>query len=207
MSALAASSRAPLPECLLADSHREFFAVCASRVAMSACSWSRVSLAPRYLLRQGAELPADAVLLVEVRGAQLVELADFGVDFDLFHHGGIAGGDGLDFGVGQSAAVEILGGADRGLAAHHLLDEAGLGFQGLPHIGVERAFGDVAVDFDFGIEIALPQNAALALLDVAGPPGRIEMMQRAQGAAARSSPRPSFRWSRSGCGRARRSRR
>ena len=67
----------------------------------------------RNLLRQAANLPADVVLLVEVRGAQLVELADFGVDFDLFHHGRIAGGDGLDFGVGERAAFEILGGAHR----------------------------------------------------------------------------------------------
>ena len=134
------------------------------------------------LLGQIAKLPADVVLLVEMGGAQLVELADLGVDFDLFHHGGIAGGDGLDFGVGESAAFEILGGADRSLAAHDLLDEAGLGFEGLPHIGVERAFGDVAVNLDFRIEIALPENSPLALLDVARPPGRIEMMQRAKAA-------------------------
>ena len=158
------------------------------------------------LLRQGADLPADAVLLVEVGGSELVELADFGIDLDLLHDGGIAGGDGLDLGVGERAAFEILGGADGGLAAHDLLDEAGLGFERLPHIGVERAFRDVAVDLDFRVEIALPQNAAFALLDVAGPPGRIQMMERGQAASARSCPRPSFPSSRSGFARARHSR-
>ena len=64
---------------------------------------------------QVAELPADVVLLVEMHGAQLVELADFGVDSDLLHDRGIARGDGLDFGVGQRPAFEVLGAADRGL--------------------------------------------------------------------------------------------
>ena len=111
-------------------------------------------------------------------GAQLVELADFGIDFDLFHHGRIARSDRLDFGVGESAAFEILGDADGDASAHHLLDEPGFRLVGLPHIGIERTFGNVAVNIDFGIDIALPQNPALALLDVAGTPGRIEMMQR-----------------------------
>ena len=57
----------------------------------------------------GREFAADAVLLVEVRRAQLVQLADFRIDLDLFHDGRIAGGDGLDFGVGERAAVEVLG--------------------------------------------------------------------------------------------------
>ena len=61
------------------------------------------------LLGQAFHLPADVVLLVEMGGAQLVELADFGIDLDLFHDGGIAGGDGLDFGVGERAAFEVLG--------------------------------------------------------------------------------------------------
>jgi hypothetical protein len=63
-----------------------------------------------------------------------------------------------------------------------LLDEPGLGFEGLPHIGIERALGDVAVNLHFGIEISLPENSPLALLDVARAPGRVEMMESAKAA-------------------------
>ena len=130
--------------------------------------------------RQGAKLQPDAVLLVQMRRPQLVELADFGVDPDLFHHGGVAGSDGLDFCIGQRAAVEVFRRSDRRVPVHHLLDEAGLGLQRLPHIGVERAFRDVPEYPHLAVHIALPQDAALALLDVAGPPGRVEMVQRRQ---------------------------
>jgi hypothetical protein len=61
-------------------------------------------------------------------------------------------------------------------------DEAGLGFQGLPHIGVETAFRDVAVNRHFLVLVALPQDAALALLDLGWLPGRIEMVQGHQSA-------------------------
>jgi len=75
---------------------------------------------------QVAELPADVVLLVDMYGAQLVELAHFGVDSDLLHDRGIARGDGLDFGVGKRPTFEVLGAAHRSVSGHHLLDEAGL---------------------------------------------------------------------------------
>ena len=39
---------------------------------------------------QVAEVPANLVLLVEMHGAQLVELEDFGVDSDFLHDRGIA---------------------------------------------------------------------------------------------------------------------
>ena len=167
---------------LLAHRHHKFLAV--MRVAGDDVRPQMLEGLPGVtdLLGQVAELPADFVLLVEMHGAELVELADFGVDSDLLHHRGIARGDGLDFGVGQGAAFEVLGAAHRGVAGHDLLVEAGLGLQGLPHIGVERAFGDVAVNLHFRIKIALAQNSALALLDVARAPGRVEMMQGAQAA-------------------------
>ncbi len=111
---------------------------------------------------------------------RLVELAHFGINSDFLHDRGIARGDGLDLGIGKRPAFEVLGAAHRGVAGHHLLDEAGLGLQGLPHIGVERAFRDVAVNLHFRIKIALAQNSSLALLEVARAPGRVEVMQRAQ---------------------------
>ena len=83
-------------------------------------------------------------------------------------HGGIAGGDGFHLGVGQLLAADILGLAHGAVAGHDLVDEPGLGLQGLPHIGIEGAFGDVAEDRDFLVRIALAQDAAVALLDLGG---------------------------------------
>ena len=62
----------------------------------------------RDLPRQVANLPADVALLIGVNGAQLVELADFRIDLDLFNDGRIAGGNRLDLRVGESAAFQIL---------------------------------------------------------------------------------------------------
>ena len=60
----------------------------------------------------------------------------------------------------------------------YLLDEAGLRFQRLPHIGIERAFCDVAENAYLRVQIALTQDAPLALFNVARAPWRVEMMQR-----------------------------
>ncbi len=81
---------------------------------------------------QVAELPADFVLLVEMHGAQLVELAT-SVSILTFSMTRDCPSDGLDFRVGKRAAFKVLGAAHRGVAGHDLLDEAGLGLQGLPH--------------------------------------------------------------------------
>ena len=130
------------------------------------------------LPRQVANLPADMTLLIGVNGAQLVQLADFRVDLDLFNDGRIAGGDRLDLRVGESAAFEILRRANRSFSPHHLVDEAGLCFERLPHVGVEGPFGDVAVDLNLFIRVALAQNPAFPLLDIARSPRCIQVMER-----------------------------
>ena len=84
------------------------------------------------LFRQALHLPPDIVLLIDVRCAQLIEFADFGVDFDFLHHRGISGCNRLDLSVGERTALQIFRGAHRRFSPHHLMDEAGLGFEGLP---------------------------------------------------------------------------
>ena len=93
-------------------------------------------------------------------------------------HGRIARGDGLDLRVGELLAADVLGAADGALAGHHLGDEARLGLECLPHIGVERSFRDVAVDGDFLVVVPLAEDAALALLDLGRLPRGIEVMER-----------------------------
>src|SRR6266852_1027693 len=62
-----------------------------------------------------------------------------------------------------------------GIQPRHTIKQAT--FTSHPHIGVERSFGDVAIDRYFFVLIALTKDAAVALLDLGGLPRRVEMMQ------------------------------
>ena len=53
---------------------------------------------------------------------------------------------------------------------------SGLGLDLLPHHGVVGAFGDVVEDVDFVILVSLPDDSAFPLLEVAGPPGHVDVM-------------------------------
>ena len=111
----------------------------------------RMGLLGRPVLRQGGATPlqpgdflgqflqalAGGVLLVGVVLLQDGQALDLGVRLGQRQHGGVAGGDGLDLGVGELLAADVLGLADGEVAGHHLGDEPGFGLQRLPHIGVE----------------------------------------------------------------------
>ena len=92
--------------------------------------------------------------------------------------GRIAGCDRLDLRVGESAAFEILRRANRRFSPHHLLDEAGLCFQRLPHVGIEGPFRNIAVNLNLFIRVSLAQNPPFPLLDIARSPGCIQVMKR-----------------------------
>src|ERR1019366_2056496 len=91
----------------------------------------------RDLSGQVANLPTDMTLLIAVNGAKLVQLAQFRINLDFFNDGRITGSYRLDLRIGESATLQVLRRAHRGFSPHPLLDEAGLGFQGLPHVGVK----------------------------------------------------------------------
>jgi hypothetical protein len=59
-------------------------------------------------------------------------------------------------------------------------DEPGFGFKSLPHIGIKRPFGDVAIDRDFFVFVSLTEDAAVTLLDFRWFPRGVEVMQRDQ---------------------------
>jgi len=67
---------------------------------------------------------------------------------------------------------------DQCLATSHTIKRTS--FTSHPHISVERSFGDVAIDRDFLVFVALAKDAAVALLDLGGFPGGVEVMQRDQ---------------------------
>ena len=60
------------------------------------------------------------------------------------------------------------------------MDEAGLGFERLPHVGVKGPFRDVAEDLSLFVRVALAQDATFPLLDISGPPRRVQVMERHQ---------------------------
>jgi len=127
-----------------------------------------------------AQIRPDAVLLLGVGGAQPCEPHQLRIYLSFLDHQWIAGSDGFHLGVGKCRRFQVFHTANGHVAAHHLGDELGFGLQRLPHVGVERAFGDVAKNRDDRVLVALPQNPPLTLLYVGGSPGRVKVMQSDQ---------------------------
>jgi hypothetical protein len=69
-----------------------------------------------YLAWKAGELRLNGILLIHMGGPELVELAYFGINFDLFHDGGITGRNRLDLGISERTAFDVLGLPHRGAA-------------------------------------------------------------------------------------------
>jgi hypothetical protein len=104
------------------------------------------------------------------------EPLQLGVGLGQGQDGRVARRDCLDLRVGEFLAADVLGAAGRVVARHHLGDEAGLGLQRLPHVGIEAPFRDIAVDRHFFILVALAEDAALALFDLGRLPRRVQVV-------------------------------
>ena len=105
---------------------------------------------------------------------------------------GRGGGEGGEFDVALVAGGdrgdggELLGDGGDGFVAQvagHLLgvrhclgDEVGFALQDLPRVGVGGAFGDVAVDLDGRVVVALADEAAFGLFEPVGPVGGGELV-------------------------------
>ena len=87
--------------------------------------------------RQIAHAAAGDVLLVQVVLFEKVEPLQLGVGLGERQHRRVARRNRLDLGVGEFLAADVLGAAGGVVAGDDLGDKPGLGFQGLPHIGVE----------------------------------------------------------------------
>ena len=123
---------------------------------------------------EGRQPAGQSALRLGVVGGEPRESGELAGDFGLFADQRVAGGDRFDLGVGQDHfGVEVLDRAGcfvRVGRGHDLGDEPGLAFQGLPHVRVEGAVGDVADDVHDPVLVAVTQDAAFALFDVGGPP-------------------------------------
>ena len=110
---------------------------------------------------------------------QAFETLDLGVGFGFGQDAHVPGGQRGDLAVGQRGhvAADVLGVPAGGLAVDDLVDELGLAGDGLPHVGVEAALGDVPVDLHLGVLVALAQDAAFPLGHVRGPPRAVQVVQ------------------------------
>src|SRR5208283_614534 len=115
----------------------------------------------------------NPVLRLVVLGSQSAETAQLGVDVGFLDDQWIPRRDSLDLGVRECRAVYVLDMAQVIAAGHYLVNEFGFRFERLPHVGVETALGDIAVDLNLGVAIALPENSSLTLFHVRATPRRI----------------------------------
>ena len=127
-----------------------------------------------------ADLAADRELVVEMAVAQACEARDLGGDPRLAHEPFVARRDRL----GERELVRlracILDAANPAIAGHGGVDETRLAFEDLPAGRVDAALRRIGVDLDLVVLVALPLDPALALLDLRGEPGHVEMMEGLQ---------------------------
>jgi hypothetical protein len=127
---------------------------------------------------QVAHTAAGDVLLVEMVLFEQVEPLQLGVGLGQREYRRVAGGNRLDLGVREFLPADVIGAAGGVVAGDDPADEACLGFERLPHIGVERSLRDVARDRHLLVVVSLSQNAALALFDLRRLPRCVKVMQR-----------------------------
>ena len=127
-----------------------------------------------------ADLPPDGVLVVDMRRALALQPGDLALQPGLAHQAAVTRRDRLGHGELIGLAAGILEAADGAVAGQRRLDEPRLALVVLPHRRVHRAERGVGVDLDLVVLVALPLDAALALLDLARQPRHVEMMQRLQ---------------------------
>ena len=83
----------------------------------------------------------------------------------------------LDLRIAERRFIHIVAGTNRTFAGHDLADKLLLILHGLPEITVEGSFRGVPVKMHLRIQVALPDDPAFPLLQIAGPPGTVQIMQ------------------------------
>ena len=131
------------------------------------------------LLREVTQkIVLQLILLTLMAGAHQPQAGNVHIQVHLFLDALVTGAERLDLCVGQRRFVNVLTGAYRRFGGHNLRDESLLIFNRLPEVGVERSLGHIAVNMHFLVAVALTDDAATALLQIARPPRTVEVMQR-----------------------------
>src|SRR5665213_4167702 len=132
------------------------------------------------IIRCVANLPPYGVLVVYMRRALALQPGDLAFEPRLLHQPAVTGRDGLGHGELIGLAAHILQSAYRAVAGERRFDESWLALVILPHRGVHRAERGVGMDKNLLVLVALPFDAALALLDLARQARHVEMVQGLQ---------------------------
>ena len=97
----------------------------------------------------------------------------------------------LDLRIAERRFIHIVAGTNRTFAGHDLADKLLLILHGLPEITVEGSFRGIPVEMHLRISVALPNDPAFPLFQIAGPPGTVQIMQSNQ-PVLHVGPRPHF---------------
>ena len=136
------------------------------------------ALALPDLLREVAQhIVLHLELLALMVRFQNAQAGHINVEVHLLPDERIARAQGFDLRIGKGGLVHVLAGAHRGFGGHNLRDELLLILHRLPQVRIEGALGDIAVDMHFLVLVALTDDTALALLQVSGPPGAVQVVQ------------------------------
>ncbi|CUO68611.1 Uncharacterised protein [Flavonifractor plautii] len=136
------------------------------------------ALALLNLLREMAQhIVLHLELLALMVRFQDAQAGHVNVQVHLLPDEGIASAQGLDLRIGKGGLVHVLAGAHRGFGGHDLRNEFLLVLHRLPQVGIEGALSDIAVDMHFLVLVALADDTALALFQVSGPPGTVQIVQ------------------------------
>ena len=107
---------------------------------------------------------------------QVLQFRYFILELDPIEHFRVAACQRLDFGHGQDGFADIFHFTGSALTAHDLPDKPGLGFQHLPAVAIETAFGYVGDNENLRIEVALAQHAPHALFNIGRTPGGVQVV-------------------------------
>ena len=130
----------------------------------------------RDLLRQLRRLCLRALLFALELHGRVGILRDLSISVQFFLDKWVASSCALYISVGKCHHVGIFQRACADITAHGLLNDSGLILQLLPHIGVKGVLHDVGEYFYLFVRVALPDNTAFALFDVARPPRCVQMV-------------------------------
>ena len=99
------------------------------------------------------------------------------IQVHLFLNAFIACTQSFDFRIRQCGFINIITGTNGRFARHNLADELLLVFKCLPQVRIESRLGNITVDVNFGVHVALANDTTATLFKVARSPRCIKVMQ------------------------------
>ena len=126
------------------------------------------------------EIIFQTVLLTLVVCFHQLQASHVHIQVHLFLNAFIACTESFNFRIGQCGFINIITGTDGRFARHNLTDKLLLVLQGLPQVRIEGRFGNITIDVNFGVHVALANDTTASLFKVSRSPRCIKVMQSDQ---------------------------